>query len=69
MLTGYKFRGLPCNCVPDADFWAVSGRYVSHQGTSAGILEWCTSKEDAQRMLAHMGRYGGFRKLRAHKWA
>jgi len=69
MLTDYKFRGLPCNCTTDDKLWAVSGRYVSHQGTSAGILEWCTSKEDAQRMLAHMGRYGGFRKLRVHKWA
>jgi hypothetical protein len=64
MNKNYKFRNLPCNCVPNEQLWAVSGRY----GTQGGILEWCTSQGDAERMLRHMRTFPNFKGLRAHKW-
>ena len=64
MNKSYKFRNQPSNCVSDDQLWAVSGHY----GTQSGVLEWCTSQEDAERMLRHMSTFPKFKGLRAHKW-
>jgi hypothetical protein len=63
-MEAYRFRNLPCSCVPDDELWAVSGYYKNQ----CGVLEWCTSKEDAHGMMAFMRKHEGFRKLRVHKW-
>jgi hypothetical protein len=65
MKNEYRFRNLPCNCVPDEKLWAVSGRYK----TQGGILEWCVSEKDALGMLKFMETHKGFRALRVHKWS
>ncbi len=65
MKNEYRFRNLPCNCVPSEKLWAVSGHY----GTQGGVLEWCLSEEDALGMLKFMGAHKGFRALRVHKWS
>jgi hypothetical protein len=60
----YKYRGLPCNIVPDDQLWAVSGC----DGCGGGVLEWCMDEKDALRMLSKMEPFPQFKNLKAHKY-
>lgn len=68
----YEYRNYPCNIVSDEQLWCVAGKDCEHGG--GGVLEWCTSEEDAKRMLVEMrkavkqnGEYR-FSNLRAYKY-
>lgn len=46
----HKLRGLPCNCENNDPFgirWIISGHIKDGEESMGGILEWCTSFEDA----------------------
>lgn len=57
----YKYRGMPCNTLPD--MWSVYGTDTDPKEGGAGILEWCVSEKDAQRVMRNMlkdtGRFQG----------
>jgi len=61
----YHFRNLPCSVVQDEDLWYVAGHlYKNNEITMSGILEWCTSKEDADAVWRRMVNSGtDFRNL------
>lgn len=46
----YKYRGLPCT----AGRWYVSG--TDRVTGGGGVLEWCTSENDANTVMARMHR-------------
>ena len=50
MKNPYTYRNLPCT----AGSWYVAGRDRVNGGS--GILEWCTTEEDANRVAAAMHR-------------
>lgn len=59
-LNGYKWRNLPCDCQnddPNGIRWVVSGQLKSDEGTCSGILEWCTSFEDAIWIHGKMSKH------------
>jgi hypothetical protein len=60
----YEYRGYPCSVVEDP--WYVGGEDV--RGGS-GILEWCTSEQDALDRLALMKKHKRFVALRIESWA
>ena len=64
----YKYRGLPCNIAPNHQLWCVSGRHHDNTGVSAGVLEWCYNRRDAEHRLSLMREDARFTHLRAHPW-
>ena len=58
----YTYRNLPCT----AGVWFVSGSDRVNGGS--GILEWCTSEEDANKTMAAMNRDYRFVNLAVGKW-
>lgn len=52
----YQYRGLPINICPAEELWEVSG--VDYLRQSSGVLEWCTSKEDAEYIISNMQKDG-----------
>lgn len=57
----YVYRGLP---IPHDNCWYIGGT----DGNGGGVLEWCTSEEDAQQMLERMKKYPQFHDLAIGKW-
>ena len=53
----YKLRNLPCT----AGRWYVAG--TDRLNGAGGILEWCTSEADANRVMAEMHRDPSFANL------
>jgi hypothetical protein len=49
----YRYRGLPCT----AGRWAVAGKHLDEDGdhVGGGVLEWCTSQDDARERMFLMG--------------
>ena len=64
----YQFRNFPSNVVPENALWCVSGTYISDDGKSSGVLEWCRSDYDAERQKSLMGKNNRFSNLQAHKY-
>lgn len=59
-LNGYRWRNLPCNCEnddPNGIRWVVSGQLKNEYGSCSGILEWCTSFEDAIMIYYEMKKH------------
>jgi len=53
----YKYRNLPCT----AGRWYVAG--TDRLTGGGGVLEWCTSEDDAYRVMALMHRDPRFANL------
>jgi sugar (pentulose or hexulose) kinase len=59
-LIRYNYRGYPCNVLPDEEMWYVAGM----DGNGGGILEWCTSEQDAKDRMRIMKTFPQFANLR-----
>lgn len=55
----YDFRSQAFS-INDGRAWAVSGK---NRGNPAGVLEWCSSREDAEAILEKMKPHGQFEEL------
>ena len=65
MDNNYKFRGLPCNIVPEASLWCVSGHCA---GFGSGVLEWCYDEKDARFLLSRMKLDPRMKHLTVHRF-
>lgn len=66
----YKHRNFPC-CMGGEDLtYCVAGEEFNDEGKGigGGILEWCTSRGDAEYILAKMEKDPHFRNLKVEKW-
>lgn len=59
ILTPYKYRNLPCTNATHSI--CGTDKYLG-----AGVLEWCSTKFDAQVMLERMSQYAQFENLSIH---
>ncbi len=62
----YTYRGFRANCADPA--WYVAGTDSNGEYSGSGILEWCTSEEDAIDRLYIMQKYARFTELKIGKW-
>ena len=64
----YEYRNLACNFegAEDDNLWCVVG-YDTYNDIG-GVLEWCTSKEDAEEVLKNMSNFKHFNRLRIMQW-
>lgn len=58
----WKYRNLPCT----AGNWCITGTDMSNR--SSGVLEWCTSEQDALDMWRQMRQFSQFADLRVSYW-
>ena len=62
----YKYRSFPYNCVEPQTLWSVCG--IDLIVGDGGVLEWCTSMEDANERLEEMMKFPlQFKGLRVEK--
>jgi hypothetical protein len=67
----YKRRNLPCHIGGEELTWCVAGEELSEDLThvmGAGVIEWCTSREDAEQVLAKIQQDPRFRALNVERW-
>jgi hypothetical protein len=66
----YKRRNLPCTIGGEDLTWCVTGEELSEDCTrvqGAGVIEWCTDREDAEQVLAKIKQDPHFQNLKVER--